>query len=232
MPYNVQDLNRYCKFQRILTGCALLLLSASTVAETYTFRVFDPNMTPLPMAVVTVPDVMLGVESQERVMDQVNIAFEPHVLVINQGDSVSFPNSDNMRHHVYSFSKPKPFEIKLYADRPEAPIDFKTPGIIVLGCNIHDTMLGYIYISATPLAAMTDENGVAQLELSESPSTLNVWHERHSLVESTQMEMGAEALERMKKSSNHYDIILPTAVAAQKPMQDHKMHGFGHSMRR
>lgn len=232
MLYHAQDLNRYCQFQRILTGCALLLLAAATVAETYTFRVLDPNMTPLPMAVVTVPDAITKAESHARVMDQVNIAFDPHVLVITQGDSVSFPNSDNMRHHVYSFSKPKPFEIKLYADRPEAPVDFNTPGIVVLGCNIHDTMLGYIYVSATPLVAMTDKNGVAQLELSESPSTLNVWHERHSLVESTQMEVGAGALERMKKSSNHYDIILPTAVAAQKLMQDHKVHGFGNSMRR
>ncbi|PHR18924.1 MAG: hypothetical protein COA41_09065 [Sphingopyxis sp.] len=232
MLLSARHQKRYLMFQRILAGCASLLLTATTYAETFTFRVLDENMLPLSMAVISAPGASKPAVHQDRIMDQVNVAFEPHVLVINQGDSVSFPNSDNMRHHVYSFSKPKPFEIKLYADRPEAPVDFNTPGIVVLGCNIHDTMIGYIYVSSTPQVTITDKNGVAQIQLDEPPSVLNVWHERHSLIESTQMELTGDALKSAKKSSNHYDIILPTAVAAKKPMQDHSQHGFGNSMRR
>jgi plastocyanin len=219
-------------FQRILAGCASQLLTVTTYAETLTFRVFDENMLPLSMTVISVPGASKPAAHQDRIMDRVNVAFEPHVLVINQGDSVSFSNSDNMRQHVYSFSKPKPFEIKLYAERPEARVDFNTPGIVVLGCNIHDTMIGYIYVSSTPQVTITDNDGVAQLQLDDAPSVLSVWHERHSLIESTQMELTGDAFKSAKKSSNHYDIILPAAVAAKKPMQDHSQHGFGNSMRR
>lgn len=171
-------------------------------------------------------------------MDQVNIAFEPHVLVINQGDFVSFPNSDNLRHHVYSFSTTKPFEIKLYADTPEAPVNFSTPGIVVLGCNIHDNMLGYIYVSNTPYTAITDINGIAQIELNQAPTELDVWHERHSLIESTQMHLDVDALNRAKSSNNHFEITLPTEVArAATPTspvqgQSHEHHGLGNTMRR
>lgn len=111
------------------------------------------------------------------IMDQKNRQFAPHVLIAQVGDLVSFPNSDNIRHHVYSFSEPKRFEIKLYADKPESPIKFETPGVVALGCNIHDSMLGYILVIDTPYASKTDSKGRASLAVPEKvPSEFFVWH--------------------------------------------------------
>lgn len=110
-------------------------------------------------------------------MDQVNKTFQPYVLVIQRGQRVNFPNSDHIRHHVYSFSPTKPFEIKLYAGMPEQPLPFDTAGIVVLGCNIHDTMVGYIVVADTPVAGKTDAQG--QLTLQGAPTTaLRIWHPR------------------------------------------------------
>lgn len=110
------------------------------------------------------------------IMDQVNKRFKPEVLVINQGDAVSFPNSDNIRHHVYSFSKVKPFELKLYSGKPNAPLKFENAGISVLGCNIHDAMVGYIYIGRSEHVLMTDEHGLATLDNFALFESVSIWH--------------------------------------------------------
>ena len=115
--------------------------------------------------------------SQSAVMDQVNKSFVPHVLAVEKGRSVSFPNSDNIRHHVYSFSQAKRFEIKLYANRPKAPIVFDTAGVVVLGCNIHDSMIGYIFVSQWSDFVVSDKQGLATLfQQNEMPGKLLVWH--------------------------------------------------------
>src|SRR5690606_24909021 len=95
--------------------------------------------------------------------------------------SVLFPNSDDIRHHVYSFSPAKPFELKLYAGRPKAPIQFNNHGVAVLGCNIHDSMVGYIYIANSDEATLTDEQGNAQISLPEGQAiSLSVWHSQNA----------------------------------------------------
>jgi len=96
------------------------------------------------------------------VIDQVKKQFEPQVSVIETGTSVSFPNKDNIRHHVYSFSKAKPFELKLYSGKPSNPVVFDQPGLVTLGCNIHDVMLGYVLVVDTSWHAVADGRGVAQ----------------------------------------------------------------------
>ncbi len=108
------------------------------------------------------------------VMDQVDVRFVPHVLAVKRGQAVVFPNSDNIRHHVYSFSNPKQFEIKLYEGVPENPIVFDQAGIVVLGCNIHDGMLGYIVVSPWSEYAVTEASG--KLSFAEDPQQLSVWH--------------------------------------------------------
>ncbi|WP_416304968.1 methylamine utilization protein [Neptunicella sp. SCSIO 80796] len=115
------------------------------------------------------------------IMDQVNKQFAPKVLLIEKGQSVLFPNSDDIRHHVYSFSPAKPFELKLYAGRPKAPIEFNHHGVAVLGCNIHDSMVGYIYIANSDDAQITDEQGNAQLSLSAGVDiSVSVWHSQNA----------------------------------------------------
>ena len=85
-----------------------------------------------------------------EIVDQINLEFVPHVKPVVVGSPVYFPNKDDVRHHVYSFSPAKRFELPLYSGTPAAPVVFDRPGIVAIGCNIHDWMLGYIYVAETP----------------------------------------------------------------------------------
>jgi plastocyanin len=111
------------------------------------------------------------------VMTQQNISFNPYVLIVPVGTTVPFPNKDKVRHHVYSFSAAKKFELKLYGQQEERTVTFDKVGVVALGCNIHDSMLGYIYVADTPFAAKTDAAGVAVIHgLPGVAGTLSVWH--------------------------------------------------------
>ncbi|WP_128724838.1 methylamine utilization protein [Pseudoalteromonas phenolica] len=113
------------------------------------------------------------------VMDQVEKAFLPHVLVVPKGAKVSFPNSDDIRHHVYSFSKAKTFELKLYHGEPKAPLEFSESGIVVLGCNIHDAMVGYIYVYDDKPAIKSSVSGLVTMPYAvEQLAAITVWHAR------------------------------------------------------
>jgi len=98
------------------------------------------------------------------IMDQHDHRFVPHLLVVQTGTSVTFPNNDDVSHHVYSFSEAKTFELQLYKGDVYPPVVFDRPGIVVLGCNIHDGMLGYIRVVDTPHFAVTDERGIAVVD--------------------------------------------------------------------
>lgn len=113
------------------------------------------------------------------VMNQMNQEFVPHILVVRRGTFVSFPNNDSVRHHVYSFSKPKPFELSLYAGTEHPPLEFDEPGVVVLGCNIHDNMLGYIFVVDTPYFAKSSASGDAVLgDLPAGTYTIHAWTPR------------------------------------------------------
>jgi plastocyanin len=113
------------------------------------------------------------------IVDQVNKEFVPYVLPVWVGTAVNFPNKDNIRHHVYSFSPAKTFELPLYTGNPAAPVLFDKPGAVILGCNIHDWMIAYIYVSESPYFAKTAADGKATLtELPAGDYTLRTWHPR------------------------------------------------------
>jgi plastocyanin len=113
------------------------------------------------------------------IMDQQHLQFVPHLLVVQTGTEVSFPNSDEVSHHVYSFSETKPFELPLYKGDQYPPKVFDRPGVVVLGCNIHDGMLGYIVVVDTPHFAKTDEQGVALIrDVPSGDYNLAVWTPR------------------------------------------------------
>jgi plastocyanin len=115
----------------------------------------------------------------DAVMDQAHNAFVPHVLVVQTGTSVVFPNNDVVSHHVYSFSPAKTFELALYKGNAHPPLVFDQPGVVVLGCNIHDGMLGYILVVDTPHFALTDAKGELALEgLAADDYSLRVWTPR------------------------------------------------------
>ncbi len=94
-------------------------------------------------------------------MVQHNMQFEPFILVVPVGAEVAFPNLDAVRHHVYSFSAPHPFELKLYGRDETRIVRFDKPGVIALGCNIHDSMVAFILVVDTPYAAKSDAAGQA-----------------------------------------------------------------------
>jgi plastocyanin len=98
------------------------------------------------------------------VMDQKNLAFLPRVLVVAAGTSVGFPNNDSVSHQVYSFSTAKHFQLPLYKGQVHPPIIFDRPGLVVLGCNIHDAMVGYIYVTDAPYFGTTEAGGSLHLK--------------------------------------------------------------------
>jgi plastocyanin len=113
------------------------------------------------VVVVATPASSIAADSSVRVaaMDQLGKRFVPEVLVIRTGTAVSFPNNDTVAHQVYSFSPAKRFELPLYRGRAHPPVVFDQPGIVVLGCNIHDHMAAYIFVTSSPYFAKTDVRG-------------------------------------------------------------------------
>jgi plastocyanin len=114
---------------------------------------------------------------QKAIMDQRDLSFVPDVLVVQTGTAVDFPNSDQVRHQVYSFSPAKTFQLALYAGRAHAPVVFDKAGLVTLGCNIHDSMVGYIYVTDSPWFAFTGADGSARLHgLAPGDYTVRIWH--------------------------------------------------------
>ena len=110
-------------------------------------------------------------------MDQKNRMFIPHVLAVQTGTAVRFPNSDDIRHHVYSFSPAKQFQLPLYKGTPANPEVFDKAGVVTLGCNIHDQMSAFIVIVDTPHFAITAANGRASLrDVGAGRYTLRIWY--------------------------------------------------------
>lgn len=164
-------------------GAVLLLAATAARSQTaeITASVLDDKGRPVSDAVVVaVPsDGSLRVPARPRegVVDQVNKEFTPKVTAILVGTPVTFPNNDNVRHHVYSFSPAKRFELPLYAGVPAQAVVFDKPGVVVLGCNIHDWMVGYVYVSESPYFAKTDKDGKASLaDLPPRQYVVRVWH--------------------------------------------------------
>ena len=170
-------------FLSLSVSCGFLTLVNGASAEPLTVNVVDQDGEPLSGAMVSISSFdnagLQGPQSERiHIMDQVGKRFVPETLIIRAGDSVRFPNSDNIRHHVYSFSKVKPFELPLYSGEPTNPVRFEQPGMIVVGCNIHDRMQGVIYVSDSDGATLTSD-GVAEFpNLAPGRVRVEVAHQR------------------------------------------------------
>jgi plastocyanin len=114
--------------------------------------------------------------SPDAIMDQRDRAFSPRVLVVRVGTSVEFPNNDTVSHQVYSFSQAKKFQLPLYKGKSHPPVTFDRAGLVVLGCNIHDQMVGYIYVTDAPFFGKTDPAGALRVPgLSAGEYRISVW---------------------------------------------------------
>ena len=157
---------------------ALALAAPPGLAASVAVSVRDPLGNPLEDVVVwAMPKAAAPLRTRPAAVEQRNKAFIPLVTVVQTGTLVNFPNRDEIRHHVYSFSPAKRFEIKLYAGTPADPIAFDKPGEVVLGCNIHDHMIAYIYVVDSPWFAKTDRDGNARIEgLPAGEYEVNGWY--------------------------------------------------------
>lgn len=170
--------------QRAAVACAAALLLALAAAGPATAGSVTVQVAgakgPLADAVVMLEPV--GAKAPVKPLANAEVGqegrqFVPLVTVVPVGTPVSFPNRDRIQHHVYSFSPAKKFEIKLYFGKPSTPIVFDQPGVVVLGCNIHDQMVGWVLVSETPWYGKTPASG--QVSLGEVPPgnyKLRSWH--------------------------------------------------------
>ncbi len=158
---------------------SLLLAASPAFAATIEVSVAAPSGAPIENAVAyALPKSgSAPFRKREVAVEQIDKTFVPFLTVVQTGTAVSFPNRDTIRHHVYSFSQPKPFELKLYVGTPVAPVVFDKPGEVVLGCNIHDQMLAYILIVDTPWFARTGKDGKARIDsLPAGEYEVMLWH--------------------------------------------------------
>ena len=160
------------------TALFTALLSPSAWAASQTIRVINDTGQPQVNAAVSV--FVKGTKTTAAPgtiadMGQRNKTFVPTLRVIQTGSLVNFPNFDTVRHHVYSFSAIKQFEIKLYAGTPAEPVLFDKPGTATLGCNIHDRMLGYIHVVDTPYFGVTDAQGELTLDVPRGEHRIRIW---------------------------------------------------------
>jgi plastocyanin len=162
-----------------LTIVSLLGLAATASAATLTVTVRDARGNGVADAVAyAIPEgkVVLPVRKAAAVMDQKNRMFLPHVLAIQTGTAVRFPNSDDIRHQVYSFSTAKTFQLPLYKGTPANPVVFDKAGVATLGCNIHDRMSAYIVVVDTPYVATAKDGRVTLNTLPAGKYTVRVWY--------------------------------------------------------
>jgi plastocyanin len=167
----------------IVSIVALLASAVAAAAPSISGRVSGADGKGIAEAIVFVqspdngPHAPPGVNPMAT-MDQIEKTFVPGLLPIVVGTSVRFPNHDQIRHHVYSFSRTKTFELPLYKGTDAPPVLFDKTGVVKVGCNIHDWMSGIILVLPTPWFAETDAEG--RYTLSDLPAgqySLVVWHE-------------------------------------------------------
>ncbi|MGZ5036846.1 MAG: methylamine utilization protein [Usitatibacter sp.] len=161
----------------VIVPCALGARAASLEV-----RVRDSAGEPVAdAAVYAVPVAARVPEARGKTVtiEQVDREFVPYLTVMQAGTSAIFPNRDPIMHHVYSFSPAKRFEIKLYSGNAPSAIVFDKPGVVTLGCNIHDWMVGFVLVVPTSHFAKTGAGGVASLrDLPPGSYSVHAWHPR------------------------------------------------------
>ena len=186
---------------------ALLFVTNLARAVPWVVDARDTAGRPLPDTVIAIElnglPVLAGANATAQLAQQER-QFRPYVLVVQTGTAISFPNFDTVRHHVYSFSAIKKFDIKLYVGTPAKPEVFDKPGVATLGCNIHDRMTAHIVVVDTPIFAKTDATGQVKLDLPPGQHVMLSWNPR----------LGVPTLSRQAISvgaaGGHLDLTLNT----------------------
>ncbi len=205
------------RIPRIFLAAGLGAVLTPTAAVTLSGQV-DADGQPLAQVVVTAEPngthstVKPKTKPKPLALDQKGREFVPHVLAVQTGTAVFFPNSDDIKHHVYSFSPAKRFEIKLYSGTPAKPILFDRPGVVVLGCNIHDWMLGFVFVTDSDYVTQTDSEGHWTLDLPPGEYRLSLWHP-----DAVDAAVGMANLPVPATSPIHYSLTLKAHRPSGKP---------------
>jgi plastocyanin len=168
----------------LLVGLLGLIPALGTTAD-LAVRVTDARGAPVPDAVVTaVPRAGSTVTasapaaSKMHIIDQTNETFVPYLEVFRPGDKVVFHNSDHTRHHAYSFAPARQFEFVLAPGESSTPLQLNQIGVIAVGCNIHDRMITYLYVTDAAFTARTGNDGQARIDLPAGSYDVRIWHPR------------------------------------------------------
>jgi len=168
------------RFASAIFMLAVSMPSTSALGAALEVQVRDASGKPVADAVVYAIPAAGPIEARGAKpveIAQADREFVPYVSALQTGTPVVFPNRDPIQHHVYSFSPAKVFEIKLYSGKPPGAIVFDKPGVVALGCNVHDWMIGYILVVSTPHFATTGATGAARLrDLPVGAYEVRVWH--------------------------------------------------------
>jgi plastocyanin len=163
-----------------LAVLGIATLAANASARTISGQVLGQDGKPIAKAVVFVQEpasLQPASAASTAIMDQFNKTFVPEMLPIAVGTQVRFPNRDQIRHHVYSFSRPKRFELPLYKGEDAPPVLFDKPGVVKIGCNIHDWMSAIILVLPNDHYAVTKDDGTFSLpNLNAGQYTITAWH--------------------------------------------------------
>lgn len=190
-----------------LIGAALLTTGVQAADLTVVVR--DEAGKPVPDAVV-----ILDAPSSAKprpgkfTINQKNMQFVPSVLVVPAGSTIDFTNLDPFRHHVYSFSPPKKFELKLFGQGEVHPVKFDKPGLVAIGCNIHDQMQAFVQVVDTPFAAKSGANGTVVLrDVPAGSFRFTVYHPR----------LRAPGNQVVLSANTARDVTVPVTVKLRKP---------------
>jgi len=157
----------------------LLLAAPACMAAPLKLHLVDAHGKTLQGAVITLrsTDATRPLAAPVRAtMDQVDLKFSPPLLVIPAGSSVNFPNSDKVRHQVYSFSEARRFSLPLYSGTPYPPVEFEQSGIVTLGCNIHDQMRAYLYVVEAQYFGRSNAEGAWREDVQPGEYLVQVWY--------------------------------------------------------
>lgn len=208
------------RLARFILSLAIAGWGCSVDAAGLDATVRTPSGAPVEDAAVILEPVAGGAPRVRRraTIEQRNREFSPYLTIVEKGAAVDFPNHDPFKHHVYSFSPPNVFEIKLYVDKPAKPIVFDKSGHVALGCNIHDWMEAHVLVVDTPWFAKTGSDGRARIERVPAGSyRLRLWHPRQ---QAAAADVGVE-LEGV--GTRRVDLTLdvaPRAAINKPPLDD------------
>lgn len=218
-------MNRHRPWAAAFGAC---LIATWAHAADLTVTVVDREGRPAEFAVVMLepasPEGVGTWQPAPAVMSQQGVMFHPFVLPVRTGTTVSFPNLDDIRHHVYSFSSARRFELRLYGKDETKTETFEKPGIVALGCNIHDNMLSYLYVTGHPVYAVTDGQGRATFQGLRSGAFRSfVWHP--DLAEGNEERAGpAVQLDPAVAGTLSLTVSLRAARRTQHPLREGAYH--------